>query len=115
MAFDYFEKRRQSKLVTRKKTLSHEVKKSIYMLIFTLLSIIIMLSVVILMNTNQAYQKGYTLKEQQIQKDDLELESRTLVNKIINAQVYNKIEESPLISTMQKAEKPIYIKPPKGQ
>jgi hypothetical protein len=115
MAFDYLEKRRQGKLIPRKKTLSQEVKKSIYMLIFTLLSIIILLSIVLLLNTNHEYQKGYTLKEQQIKKEDLESQNRALINQIINATIYSKIENNPLLKNMIKAEKPIYITTPKEQ
>ncbi len=85
------------------------------MLIFTLMSIIILLSVVLLMNTNQSYQKGYVLKKEQLEKDSLELEERGLINKIIGAQVYNKIENNPIIKQMVKADNPIYIKSQKNE
>ena len=109
MVSDYLEKRRQGKIIPRKKTLSQEVKKSIYMLIFTLLSIIIILSIVLLLNTSNAFQKGYSLEEEQVKKEQLEEENRDLINKIINATIYSKVENSPLLKNMIKAENPIYM------
>ena len=106
---EYFEKRREGKIIPRKKTLSEEVKRSIFMLIFTLLSLIILLSIVLLLNDSNSYQKGYVLKEQQVQKEQLELKNRELINKIINLTIYKRIEENPLIKSMIKAEKTIYI------
>jgi len=113
MVSDYLEKRRQGKIIPRKKTLSQEVKKSIYMLIFTLLSIIIILSIVLLLNTSNAFQKGYSLQEEQQKKDDLEAQNRELIDKIIKATVYSKVENSPLLKNMVKAENPIYLEAPK--
>ncbi len=109
MVSDYLEKRRQGKIIPRKKTLSQEVKKSIYMLIFTLLAIIIILSIVLLLSTSNAFQRGYTLQEQQNMKEQLEAENRQLIDKIIKATIYSKVENSPLLKGMIKSENPVYL------
>ena len=101
--------KRRGKVIPNKKTLSYEIKKSISMLIFTLLSIIVMTGVVFLLNTSQSSQKGYVLEQEQLKKDDLESEQNTLKNKIIGVQSYNKIESNPLIKSMIKPENILYI------
>lgn len=108
-ASEYLDRKREGKIFTRKKTLSEEVKRSIFMLIFTLLSIIIILSIVLLLNDSNSYQKGYALKEQQIQKDQLEQQNRELINKIIDLTIYSRIENSPLLKSMIKLESPTYL------
>jgi len=115
MDFDLAERRRQGKIVPRKKPLSGQVKKVISLLIFTLLFLIVILSIVYLLNTTQSSQKGYTLKQEQLKKDDLLLQNRGLVQNIIEAMSFDKIEESELVKGMEKAENPIYIKDEKTE
>lgn len=76
---------------------------------FTLVFLTVILSIVYLMNTTQSSQKGYQLKQEQIRKEQLELEKRDLVNKIIEAMSFRKIETSEKVTTMEKAENPVYI------
>ena len=68
-------RKKEGKIIPRKTTLSQEVKKSILILIATLLGIIVLLSIVFLMNTSQATQKGYILQQQQLDKENF-LESK---------------------------------------
>jgi hypothetical protein len=103
------EKRRLGKLITRKNTLSQEVKKSIFMLIFTLLGLIVILSVVFLLNTSQSSQKGYILNQEQLKKEQLTVKNHELVNKIIEAMTYARIETSPVKQAMQPPETLEYI------
>ena len=79
------------------------------MLIFVLLSIIVMVSIVYLLNSSQTSQKGYSLKEDQIEKDSLIKENHDLVNKIIQAQSFKTIENQESVKQMVKPENPIYI------
>ena len=109
MALDYFERKKQGKLIPRKTTLSQEVKKSIYMLMVTLLAIIILLSTVLLLNTSQTYQKGYILQAQQLDKEKLQLANREIIDKIVKAMAYSKLENNPIILGMTKVENPQYI------
>jgi hypothetical protein len=109
MDSDYLERRRTGQIIPRKNTLSQEVKRSIYMLIFTLLGLIVILAIVFLLNTSQSSQKGYTLKQEQLKKEELVSENHTLINKIIEEMTYQRIENSPLIKAMQKPENPQYL------
>ncbi len=88
---------------------SQELKKSIFMLIFTLLAIIVLVSIVYLLNSSQTTQKGYALKQQQLEKDQLNEESHDLVRKIIQAQSFKNIQNNPLVQNMIKPEKPVYL------
>ncbi len=81
------------------------------MLIFTLLLIIILLSIVYLLNTNTSAQKGYIFTQNQVKKQELLIENHDLINKIIQVMTYKNIQESPLLQKMIKPENPVYIKP----
>jgi len=109
MDFDLNQRRRQGKILPRKIPLSLQVKKSMGMLLGTLVFLLIILSIVYLMNTTQSSQKGYTLKQEQLRKDDLQLEKRELINKINDAKSMQKVEENQIIQEMIKPEEPIYI------
>lgn len=113
--FDLIERRRSGKIITKKKPLSLEVKKSLYMLIFALLGIIVVLSIVFLLNTSQSSQKGYVLKQQELKKEALMLQNHDLVNKIIDVMTYQKVEDNPIIKGMTKPENLQYIKLPKQE
>jgi len=107
--FEFIQRRKQGKNIPRRNPLSKEVKKSITWLFFTLVFLTVILSIVYLLNTTQSSQKGYALQQQQFKKDQLELQKRDLVNKIIESMSFNKIEESAIVSGMIKAEEPIYL------
>ena len=109
MDFELNERRRSGKIIHKKRPLSQEVKKSIFMLIFALLGIIVLLSIVFLLNTSQSSQKGYVLKQEQLKKEQLILQNHELINKIIEAMTYKRIEESPLLKTMHKPESLFYL------
>jgi Na+-transporting NADH:ubiquinone oxidoreductase subunit NqrC len=101
--------KRRGKTIHTKNPLSIEIKKSIYMLVFSLLSIIVLVSIVYLLNSSQSTQKGYSLKQEQLQKDGLVEESNDLIRKIIQAQSFTNIENSDLVKSMIKPENPVYI------
>ena len=107
--FEFLHRRRQGKIIPKRTPLSKEVKKSITWLLFTLVFLTVILSIVYLLNTTQSSQKGYALKQEQMRKEQLELEKRDLVNKIIGAMSFNKIEQSDTVSGMEKLENPIFI------
>lgn len=112
MDFELNQRRRRGKLIPPKKTLSLQVRRSISLLIGALVFLTVLISIVYLLNTTQSSQKGYVLQQEQLRKDDLLLKDRNLVNEIIDAQSYNKIEGSDVVQDMIKPETPIYIEPP---
>jgi hypothetical protein len=89
---DIKHRRREGKIFSRKTTLSQEVKKSIYLLMFTLLGIIVLLSIVFLLNTSQSTQKGYILQQEQLDKETFLSQNEALLEKIIQAQAYKTIQ-----------------------
>jgi hypothetical protein len=109
MDFELSERRRTGKIIPRKNPLSREIKRSIFMLVFALLGIIVVLSIVFLLNTSQSSQKGYVLKQEQLKKEQLMLKNHDLINKIIEAMTYQRIEQSPLLKSMQKPESLQYL------
>jgi hypothetical protein len=109
MDFDALKRRRSGKIIPRKNPLSHDVKRSIFQLIFALLGIIVLLSIVFLLNTSQSSQKGYILQQEQNKKEQLTLQNHELINRIIEAMTFQRIQDSPIIKAMLKPENPVYI------
>lgn len=107
---ELIQRQQHSKIIPRKIPLSQEVKRSILLLIFTLMGIIIMLSVVFLLNTSQSTQKGYILKKEQIDKEEFLLMNRELINKIIEAQSFKTIQGNSAVQKMEKPENQVYVK-----
>lgn len=79
------------------------------MLIFTLLAIIVLVSIVYMLNSSQTTQKGYALKQQQLEKDLLNEEKNQWISKIIQAQSFQNMKESSLVQQMIKLENPVYL------
>lgn len=100
---------RRGKTIPTRSPFSEQVRKSIYMLMFTLLAIIVMVSIVYLLNSSQSTQKGYSIKQQQLEKDLLIEKSNELIRQLIQAQSFHSIENSALVKKMIKPEKPVYI------
>ncbi len=111
MDFEIIERQRQGKNITKKKTFSEEIKKSIYMLMFTLFAIILTLSITYLLNTTQSNQKGYELDQEQSRQEKLIIERDNVINKIIEVMSYKKLEQNPLLQKMLKPEVTEHIKP----
>jgi uncharacterized membrane protein YvbJ len=109
MDFDINQRRRLGKIVPKKIPLSRQIKKSISMLLFSLLFLVVLLSIVYLMNTTQSNQKGYVLTQEQLRKDDLMMERRHLINMVNEAKSLLIIENSPLLQQMVKPDKTNYI------
>lgn len=63
------------------------------------------------MNSSQAYQKGNILEQEKSKKEKLLMQNRQLIDQMIKAMAYEKIEESEQVKSMQKPENPEYIEP----
>ncbi len=105
-------RRKEGKIFVKKNSLSEEVKKSISMLIFTLLTIIVLLSITFLLNTSQSTQKGYILTREQLDQEDFLMKSRELISKIISAQAFKTIQDNKNVLKMIAPETVIYFDPP---
>ena len=115
MASEPIELRKEGKIITKRKPLSHDVKRSISLLLFTLLFIIIVLSIIFIMNGSQTYQKGNVLEQEKLKKEKLLMQNRDLIDQIIKSTAYKKINESKQVQSMQKPENPQYIEPEKNK
>lgn len=102
-------RRKEGKIITKKATLSQEIKKSLFALIFTLVSISIILSTVFLLNKSQETQKGYVLEKEQQDRENALLKSRELIQKIIEAQAFKTIQNSTIVKDMLAPENITYI------
>jgi len=103
--------KRRGKTIPTKNPLSVEIRKSIFMLVFALLAIIVMVSIVYLLNSSQTSQKGYSLEQEQLHKDQLTEQSNDLVSKIIQAQSFKNIESTDQVKQMVKPDNTIYLEP----
>lgn len=110
MDFDITQRRRSGRIITKKIPLSRQIKKSLSMLTFTLIFLVLILSIVYLLNTTQSSQKGYALQQEQLRKGELLLEQRTLTDRINDAKSLQLIEEATTTKDMIKPENPAYIK-----
>lgn len=108
-------RKKEGKILPRKTTLSQEVKKSIFLLIATLLGLIVLLSIVFLLNTSQATQKGYILQQQQLDKENFLSTQREWIEKIIQAQAFKTIQEKIVGKNMKPPEKMTYIQDPNAR
>lgn len=79
------------------------------MLIFTLLAIIVLVGIVYMLNSSQTTQKGYSLRQQQLEKDLLIEESNQWIHKIIQAQSFQGISDNEMVKKMVQIEQPIYL------
>jgi len=97
------------KVISGKKTLTQEIKRSIFALLFTLIFIIIIVSITFLLNNASSYQKGYSLISEQ-QKQDLLIDQKNfLVDKINQIKSLRNIEQNPITKSMLPPENIIYL------
>lgn len=104
--------KKRGKTMPSRTPLSLEIKKSIFMLIFTLLAIIVLVSIVYLLNSSQSTQKGYSIKQQQLEQDQLTERSRALVEQIIQAQSSETTDHNDIVKNMVKPDDLTYINNP---
>jgi hypothetical protein len=102
-------RRYHGKIIPRKIPLSQEIKKNIYLLVFTLLFIIIILSIAFLLTTSGQAEQGNILQSIQSEKDQYTSQKRVLDDKILDAQSLKTIENSEKVQQMQKVEAPVYL------
>lgn len=100
---------RRGKIIPAKKTLSQEIKRSIYSLLFILSFIIISISITYLLNNSLTYQKGHILKVEQIKQDQLNDQKNFLIEKINQIRSLRALEENNLLKTMSRPQSIIYL------
>jgi|GEM_PF-1620444 len=97
--------------IRSKETLKHEAHRTIRLLIITLTTMIIALSVVFMLTTNNSAQKGYTLQQLKTENQQLKTEKLELTTKVTDSTSFNNLEGNNKVSDMQKSETKNYITP----
>lgn len=108
---ELIERRLSSKIIPRRIPLSQEIRRGIYLLVFSLLSIIVVLNIIFLQNTSLEPQKGIMLSELEYNKEYLLQKHKELTTKKIEAESLRKLEENELVKQMQEPENIIYVQP----
>lgn len=101
--------KKRGRIIPTRTPLSFEIRRSISQLVFALLIIIVIISIVFLLNNSESSQKGYLLKQYDVQRNLLIKESRDLISKIIKAQSTQTLESNPQIKEMVKPTTTIYL------
>lgn len=95
----------------RRIPLSVEVQKVLKMLTFTLLGMLAVISSYFFIKTTNTAERGYSLRENQLQQRHLESENRILKQRVLDAQSLNEVKNSEVVRDMNPPENPVYIKP----
>ena len=95
----------------RRIPLSIEVKKVLRLLMYTLLGMLIFVSIYFFAKTTSTAERGYSLKESQLQKNTLESENRILKQRVLDTQSLNEVKNSSAVEGMTEPAQTIFIKP----
>lgn len=90
--------------------LSLRVSKTIKALIITLTLMILVLATLFLTMMSSSGQKGYELKQLQIQNKELQTEREKLKTALTEKLSFQKIENTDVIKEMIKPEQKIFVK-----
>lgn len=94
----------------QRETFSTRMNKTIRALMITLSIMIIVLTTFFFTTVSDSGQKGYELKQLQIQNKELESEMEKLKRDVTETVSFQKIEDSSKIKEMQKPDQKIYVK-----
>jgi hypothetical protein len=91
--------------------LSIEVRKVLKLLMYTLFGLLIILSVYFFIKASGTAESGYSLRENQVKKSELEAENRILKQRVLDAQSLNKLETSDVKENMAEPVAPVFVEP----
>jgi hypothetical protein len=97
------------KSLQTRKPLSIEIKKTITYLLITLTTIIIGLSAYFILAIGSTSQKGYALKQLQLENNQLRLEGEELESELTKILSYPKVEQTAESKKMIEPENKVYI------
>ncbi len=99
----------KTSLKFQREPLSLRINRTIKALIVTLSIMIVVLATFFLAMISSSGQRGYELKQLQIENRELESEMERLKRMVTETLSFQKVEESTKIKEMQKPEQKIYI------
>lgn len=94
----------------QRKTFSSQIHQTIKALMITLSLMIVILATFFMSMISNSGQKGYELKELQVQNRELQSEMEKLKREVTETVSFQKIEDSSKIKEMQKPNQKIYVK-----
>lgn len=89
--------------------LSLKVGKTITALMITLTIMILVLAILFLTMMSSGSQKGYELKQLQLQNRELQSENEKLKTALTETLSFEKLETAPKVKEMQKPQQKIFI------
>lgn len=92
-----------------KETLHSETKRTIKLLIITLMVMIVALTALFLVVTSENAQNGYALEQEKLKNENLKSQKSDLDTKITKSSSFSNIEENDKIKKMQEPEKKEYV------
>lgn len=104
---------RMRHVVKRRQPLSHEVKRVLKALMVTLSLLFIGLSALFLFQTSKSAEQGFLLRQTKLENEKAKTENRDLKQKVLQAQSFQKIQESKVLKKMEEASAPTYVPPKK--
>ncbi len=94
----------------RKNTLSHKVEVGVNALVFVIISLVVVISLVYLANSNRNATKGYALKNLEVERTQLLTENEVWNMEIARVQALANIQSDPKVRAMVKTTTPMFIR-----
>lgn len=93
----------------RRTPLSHEVKKILTMLMYTLLSILLVSSAYFFVKMSNTAERGYSFRENQLRQQYLDSENRTLKQRLLEVQSITELKQDPITKDMIEPATTIFV------
>jgi len=94
----------------RKNTLSHKVEVGVNALVFVIISLVVVISLVYLANSNRNATKGYALKNLELERTQLLTENEIWNMEIARVQALANIQNDPKVRAMVKTTTPMFVR-----
>lgn len=93
----------------RRKPLSFEAKRVLKALTFTLIAMLLGASFLFFLNTNTLAQRGYALRQLELQNSKFRTENESLKQKVLEAQSFKKLSEGKKVKKMETRNSFLYV------
>lgn len=94
----------------RRNPLSKKIQAGVSSLIFVIVSLVLIVSLAYLANTNKNATKGYALKNLEMQRSHLLTENEVWDMEIAKVQALSNIQNDPKIKSMVKSTSPMFVR-----
>ncbi len=94
----------------RKDPLSHKVEVGVNALVFVIITLVALISLAYLANSNRNATKGYALKTLEVKRTYLLTENEVWDMEIARVQALANIQNDPKVRSMVKTDSPMYVR-----